>query len=423
MNTTAGQPGSASSWKEEVSRRIAAHQSREGLSTAKPSAPEPSRQVASSRAAQAAARVAAHYAQAPSFSQMQASEAEAAQRAAEAALPSSQAAPEEPRPCEPEAAQAAVPMQPFTPDLEPSMAPAQPAAPSTLDAWDSESFRLGPEPSSTLLPAKPAPVHEPQPARDLAPPVEASQQRPPLVEEPWDERALEPVEPVLPIPANLIEFPRELVAPCKSRPRLAEGPLAAEVSQTPLSIFEVDPGDLSARPKAAGAAPASAWAESDWSDIELEDQSRDETEPQTAPGPQLILPLAPIGRRLAAVLVDCVLIAGAFLVSALVAVANIGHSLPIKIVEISAVSALLLIGLLYQTLFLTMAKATPGMRCARISLCTFDGRSPTRAQLRRRLGALFLAVLPLGLGLAWGLFDEDHLCWHDRFSRTYLRKC
>jgi hypothetical protein len=32
-------------------------------------------------------------------------------------------------------------------------------------------------------------------------------------------------------------------------------------------------------------------------------------------------------------------------------------------------------------------------------------------------------VLPLGLGLAWGLFDEEHLNWHDRLSRTYQRKC
>jgi uncharacterized RDD family membrane protein YckC len=203
---------------------------------------------------------------------------------------------------------------------------------------------------------------------------------------------------------------------------LAEGPLAADAPETPLSIFEVTPGDLSAGPETAGPAPASSWAESDWSDIELEDQFRDEAEPQAAPGPQLILPLAPMSRRLTAVLVDGVLIAGAFLASALVAVANIGHSLPVKIMEISAVSALLLIGLLYQTLFLTLAKATPGMKCAHISLCTFDGKSPTRAQLRRRLGALFLAVLPLGLGLVWALFDEDRLCWHDRLSRTYLRK-
>jgi hypothetical protein len=38
------------------------------------------------------------------------------------------------------------------------------------------------------------------------------------------------------------------------------------------------------------------------------------------------------------------------------------------------------------------------------------------------MGALLLSVLPVGLGAAWLLFDDDHLCWHDRLSKTYLRK-
>jgi uncharacterized RDD family membrane protein YckC len=83
---------------------------------------------------------------------------------------------------------------------------------------------------------------------------------------------------------------------------------------------------------------------------------------------------------------------------------------------------LLLIALLYQTLFLILAGATPGISYARISLCTFDGQVPTRAQLLYRLGALLLSVLPVGLGVAWILFDDDHLSWHDQLSRTYLRR-
>jgi hypothetical protein len=63
------------------------------------------------------------------------------------------------------------------------------------------------------------------------------------------------------------------------------------------------------------------------------------------------------------------------------------------------------------------------MKYARIGLCTFDDQSPTRAQRCGRLGALLLSVLPLGLGAAWAIFDEDHLSWHDRLSRTYQRKC
>jgi hypothetical protein len=36
--------------------------------------------------------------------------------------------------------------------------------------------------------------------------------------------------------------------------------------------------------------------------------------------------------------------------------------------------------------------------------------------------ALPLSVLPLGMGLAWALFDEWSLTWHDRLSGTYLRR-
>jgi hypothetical protein len=63
------------------------------------------------------------------------------------------------------------------------------------------------------------------------------------------------------------------------------------------------------------------------------------------------------------------------------------------------------------------------MKYARISLCTFDDQEPTRAQMRSRLVAMLLSVLPLGLGVLWAIFDEEHLSWHDRLSRTYQRRC
>ena len=42
-----------------------------------------------------------------------------------------------------------------------------------------------------------------------------------------------PAGPTVPIPANLIEFPRQLVAPRKARPRIAEGPLREEADAAP----------------------------------------------------------------------------------------------------------------------------------------------------------------------------------------------
>ena len=68
------------------------------------------------------------------------------------------------------------------------------------------------------------------------------------------ESAIETVEPAQPIHANLIEFPREIVATRKVRPRLAEGAYAAPGGQ--LSIFEVDPGSISVEPAAAAVVDA-----------------------------------------------------------------------------------------------------------------------------------------------------------------------
>jgi uncharacterized RDD family membrane protein YckC len=246
---------------------------------------------------------------------------------------------------------------------------------------------------------------------------------PALVEEPWDTEELEPVGPALPIHANLIEFPRELVATRKMRPRRAEGPFAVESPVKQLSIFEVDPGTISTGAAANGAAPAASWPKSDWSGIELEAQSPDEPEPQEQPAPQLALELAPLTRRLMATAVDSALIAAVALGSALAASAGFSHPPAARAVELTAVAALLLVGMVYQALFLSLAEATPGMRCTGLSLCTFDGQIPSGAQVRSRLGALLLSIVPMGLGVAWALFDDDHLCWHDRLSRTYLRKC
>jgi uncharacterized RDD family membrane protein YckC len=77
--------------------------------------------------------------------------------------------------------------------------------------------------------------------------------------------------------------------------------------------------------------------------------------------------------------------------------------------------------LLYQTLFFSFAGATPGMRCARIALCTFEGGNPTRKAMRRRIVAALLSASPLGLGFFWATLDEDRLTWHDRIARVYLR--
>jgi uncharacterized RDD family membrane protein YckC len=387
-----------------------------------------------------AARVAARYAQVPSFSQMQAAEAHAALRAAEvathaaleanvaaqAALAGLQEVPYPMRHSEPVIPLSPAPALTSAQDREPTLAPARPTVPSSLDAWENEYSRLHWEPDPRLRPAEPISTQAVAPALlhedAFAPSADDRWERPLPSGEPWRSESIEPVEPAQPIHANLIEFPRELVATRKMRPRRAEGPFAEAALESHLSIFEVDPEAVATEPEIAADVPASDWQNPEWSSIELEAQSQDEPEPQGVLAQQSDLHLAPISRRFMAVVVDGVLIAAALLLPALMAIAKIAHPPAAKIIELSAVSAFLLAALIYQTLFLTLAEATPGMKCARLSLCTFDGQIPTREQLHTRLGALLLSVVPVGLGVAWALFDDDHLCWHDRLSRTYLRK-
>ena len=87
----------------------------------------------------------------------------------------------------------------------------------------------------------------------------------------------------------------------------------------------------------------------------------------------------------------------------------------------AASGSLLLAAVLFQVLFFTLSESTPGMRWARIGLCTFGDGNPTRRAMRRRVFSTLLAACPLGLGLAWVWMDNDGLGWHDRMSRMYQR--
>jgi uncharacterized RDD family membrane protein YckC len=272
------------------------------------------------------------------------------------------------------------------------------------------------------------PVRESPPAVSRAshgttsfePSPETSWQPEPALRSPLETEGFELVEPALPIHANLIQFPRELVATRRIRPRRAEGPYAeSDASLTQLSIFEVDPG-------------AATCVARDWSGMELDEEPPEEivspapaaakveiAEPVSAALP---LQTAPLNRRFLAAIVDFSLITGSFLAAAMVASAN-GMTLhSLKVAELGAVVAIPLIGVLYLALFLTLAKATPGMKYANLEICTFTGEKPTRTQRLHRMAALVLSLAPVGMGAAWALFDQQHLCWHDRLSGTYIRR-
>lgn len=523
-------------WKQEVNERLAAHRTRRGGGQDARGERQDNPRTASSRAAEAAARVAARYAKAPSYSELLAGEARAVVRAAGAAAEAArnaQAAAEavlagletgqivsgmaaDPR--QTEVWQTA----PKTPGAGPKAArvaaPAAAAA-QTAARWQDEApvevqseNRMTPWAGAQPRWEEALPVPTAEAERDVwsemrvypsANPVYSTGRNSDEGElfpyQPFD--AQDPmgsatVDPVQHLPANLIEFPRELVATKKARPRLAEGPHYDASRDNPqLSIFEVDP-ELLAPPIYLSSASMDTVAPPEWASIELEHhreamheeayaepvvtheayahpsavegysheydfepashaedyyqtaptfempaavvampqeqaqyhvQSRQATaveataQPESASAVELLV--ATVSDRMLATVVDGSLVMLAFVAAAVVVIAATTHPPAGKLALIAAGVGLVLFWMLYQYLFLTYAEeGTLGMRYARIALCTFDDDNPTRRQMQERIPAMLLGALPAGLGLVWALFDKEHLCWHDKMTRTYQRK-
>lgn len=144
--------------------------------------------------------------------------------------------------------------------------------------------------------------------------------------------------------------------------------------------------------------------------------------PQVAKRPGIDIPLhsAPLGLRLAASLVDALLIAAA---SALFAFIfwKVAAFRPPQIQLFSLVAGIPgVFWAAYQYLLIVYSGSTPGLRLAGLELTHFDG-TPTPRSLRRwRVLASYLSAASLGMGYAWLFLDEDALCWHDRITHTYL---
>jgi uncharacterized RDD family membrane protein YckC len=507
-------------WKQEVNQRLAAHRNRRGGSQEQDSRVEESPRAASARAAEAAARVAARYAKAPSYSELLAGEARAVVRAAGAAAEAARNAQ-----AAAQAVLAGLESEPVASgSWEPQARVAAPAPPVSAGParWQDEP------PAATLSAYVAAPEKKAdkwagaQPRWEEALPVTAA--APPPGRDVWSEMRVHPttyseaepqyredyreagrrhsgrgyshdshaardlegdlfpeerfeehdsydpmgsatIHPVEHLPANLIEFPRELVATRKARPRLAEGPFYDASADSQLSIFEVDPVSPTA-PISLGDLAAEAVAPPEWASIELEHREdvREqhyfaaaaipaaavsygnavavEEAPARATGTRasrfeergvqvrnaqpaqaVELLVAPLADRALAAVVDGALVTLAFVAAAVVVIASTAHPPTGKIALIASGVGLLLFGLLYQFLFLSFAEeGTPGMRYARIALCTFEDDNPTLQQMRMRIPALLLSALPVGLGMLWAAVDGDHLGWHDRWTRTYQRK-
>ena len=354
-------------WKQELNERLAASRSRHlrirGEQVPLPGLEHMERKV-ESRASRLAAKVAQRYANAPSYSEVFAAKARAEAETATPALAAGDKA-----------------------DLLPEPSP---------ESWSGSL-------DTELISGKPG----------LGAAVDTDHVAPAFVSPGEPEEA-----PVEPLAVNVIDFPRELVAARKVRPRLAEGPLRDSSQPTghdQLKIFEVAPESISQtiRIGAAGA---------EWSPIRLDtDPASPHSGDGQSPTHEVPLKAAPLEDRLMAGIFDLAMVVAAFALFVLVFVACTAHPPTGKPALLAAGVVLGGFFLLYQYLFFKYAEGTPGMRYAKIALCTFEDENPTRNAMCRRVFFMLLSAAPLGLGFAWAWFDPDRLAWHDRLSRIYQR--
>jgi uncharacterized RDD family membrane protein YckC len=425
--------------KAQVAERLAAHRARRAQPSGTATAPATTASPAKARSARIAAAVAERYAQSQSYREFLAAEAERAIRQAEAAAEvaalSARAVVEAQNQLLFEldqiSVEAPVPGPVAVGVAEGEVAPPVesaamvPAAPVVQAPGGGFTVRMyeavRPSVAEVLAAARPVPMQEPRrelldEEERLALDEEIAFRQSPVFEEPGGP----PVE----LPANLIEFPRQLVAARRARPRLAEGPLredadvAADAAQ--LRIFEVEATQISTAPVVESSAP-------EWSSIMLGalPASPVVETPEAQFGPMLRPQTAPLSLRLMAGIVDgCIVMAGllAFVAAFAFTVGQLPHGAVTPQIAASGLAGTLVIfWLLYQVLFFTLSEATPGMRYARIGLCTFSDDNPTRTAMRRRIFAVLLSACPLGIGFLWACLDEDGLGWHDRISRMYQR--
>jgi uncharacterized RDD family membrane protein YckC len=403
-------PDDVPAWKTELTEKLAASRvRRSGRAVSQTRLPLEQQSVdadGESGRAHVAAAVAARYAARPSYREVLEREAEEAALAAEKAL------------LEAQAAQEAVRLR-----LEDARAAEAAAAEAReveelLQAEQERVDRDRIEVRYELDERTQRQMQAYEARRSVRVPQPSHPSTPPQMREFCDPLEEETVAPAVPLAANLIEFPRELVASRRARPRLAEGPLRdAEPQSGQLRIFEVEQEAIDHRPGMAAAAVGL-----DWSSIRL-DGPAPERVARAARAAAEEAPIRPaaLEDRIMASLVDGALSFAGFLTFVFVFSSCTAHPPSGRTALVAGFLAFLATFVAYQWLFFRFGESTPGMMYAGIALCTLDDDNPTRPAMQRRVGALLLSALPLGMGLLWAVFDEDHLGWHDRISGTYQR--
>ncbi len=130
-------------------------------------------------------------------------------------------------------------------------------------------------------------------------------------------------------------------------------------------------------------------------------------------------PVAPVGLRTKAAMIDALLIAVGSAFGLGMFWYEGGRFSFDKHVAPFFLLAIVTVPLFYKLLWTFAGRDTIGMRCAGVRLVDFDGNPPSHQRRYQRFLGSLLSLLAAGTGLVWALVDEDGLTWHDHISTTF----
>lgn len=149
-----------------------------------------------------------------------------------------------------------------------------------------------------------------------------------------------------------------------------------------------------------------------------------EPAPSAAPADEssgpFALPVAPLGRRFVAGVLDTLVLlmaAGIFILIFWRAGGRMSLQ-PLNLAVAGVITVLLV--MVYFGLFTALTATTPGLLWMGLEVRNLEGNLPTPGEAFWRAFGYLVSAAALLLGFIWALVDSDGLTWHDRMSGTYL---
>jgi uncharacterized RDD family membrane protein YckC len=132
------------------------------------------------------------------------------------------------------------------------------------------------------------------------------------------------------------------------------------------------------------------------------------------------LPVAPLGQRFLAGLVDALVLLGGAVVFAFIFWRAGGHltPVPLNLAVVALIAAIFVWA--YFALFTALTYSTPGLIWMGIEVRNMDGWPPALGESLLRAFGYLVSISALMIGFVWALLDSESLTWHDWISGTFL---